>query len=61
MYRMETEASYGEIWNWLDSDGRPVIFKFSVCKDINVFLYGRVTTMLGLAGCMSWTGVLYMT
>ena len=61
MDRRELEASSGEIWYWLDSDGRPVIFKFSVCEDGILLPSSKVTAITGVDDCISWTEVLDIT
>ena len=61
MERREPEESSGELWNCLDSDGRPGIFKLAVCKDISLLPSGRVTDLPGTDGCMSCMRALDMT
>ena len=61
MDRRELKSSSGEIWHWLDDNGRPVIFKSIVCEDMIFLPSVKVTAMPGLAGCMSWTGAPDMT
>ena len=54
------EASYEKMWHWLAAGGIPGIFKSVVCEYTIFLPSGKVKYIPGLAGCMSWTGVLDM-